>query len=370
MKTLNRIFALIFAVVLAFSGVGFQEDAEAQSIPPITTLSAALAAGSTSTAVTVASNTGITANTFSCLIEHEQVAVTATSGTTSLTVRRAQLGNAVAHPSGSFVMCGPTAGRWNVSDGSSTGLFMSSPPTGTCPGNSNNQYLPVIVTGNANPKSWQMSNCNNGRWVDQTLLDDVPPTILRYCAPPGLGSLAVFTTFGDANSPIVIGTNTTPVAGRLYYGTIEIPRTMRLTGMSILNGTVAGTDKINLALYRADGVGPLAKTLAGGTTAAGGIDRFQDIDFTATYVATGPARYWVLAQVNGTTTRIRTINLSPGATTAGLGAFIGMLGSFLPSVTFDVLPSALATGAAGASTPATALPTSLINASTAISCVY
>lgn len=364
MRKLRQV--LMFVAVL----LTVEQTAYSQTVPTSTTLSAAMADDRT-TRMTVASATGFVASTgtldYGVFVEHEFMRITAVSGTT-ITVQRGQSRtNATPHPSGARVW----VGRYGSSATGDTagGPFIQSPLYGSCTA-SGVAFLPLIQV-NANAIGGQaMYNCNRGFWVKQTLLNDADSaTPTRVCTPPGLQTLALLTTFGDTTAPFVVGTNTTPVAGRVYYGTVYLPETRLLTGVSLLNGTVGGTDNINLAIYRADGVGPLAKTLAGGTLASG-IGRFQDIAFTAVYLATGPARYWIAAQINGTTTRFRTINLTPGATTAGLGAFIGVLGSFLPSTTFDVLPSDLTTGAAGASTAATALPTSLIDASVPITCLY
>ena len=364
MRKLINILMLV-AVLLATSTAAFS-----QVNPTSTTLSAAIA-DERVTRINVASATGFVASTgtldYGIFVDREFMRITGVSGTV-ITVSRGQSNtSATPHASGARVFVGRYGS--SATTGSAGGPFIQGPMRGSCTA-SGMPFLPLIQV-NANALDGQaMYNCNRGFWVKQTLLNDVDSaTPTRVCTPEGLAALALLTTFGDTNAPFVVGTNTTPTAGRLHYGTIFVPQTMLLTGASLLNGTVGGTDKINLALYRADGVGPLAKTLAGGTTASG-IGRFQDIAFTSTYLATGPARYWILAQINGTTTRFRTINLTPGSTTAGLGEFLGVLGSFLPSVTFDVLPSNLTTGAAGASTPATALPTTLIDASVPISCLY
>lgn len=319
--------------------------------------------------VVVGSTTGMSASTNSAqtfvLIDHELMRVTAVVSTTVLTVVRAAGGTASPHNSGAVVIYGPGGGNFNTSNGNASGVFLSNvsaPPAGRCTA-SNSQYLPVIVYGGG---QWSAYNCNNSQWVRQTIADDLAPTLTRYCTPPYLAAVGVLTTNGDANAPFVVGNNTTPVAGSVFYGTIEIPKTMRLTGISILNGTVAGTDDLYFGLYRADGV-RVAYTLLAGTVASG-IGRFQDIAFTTPYLATGPARYWISYTSEGTTTRFRTVNLTPGSSTAGLGAFTGLLGSSFVN-TAPAMPDLAASVAA--SNPTTgALPTSLIANVAPIGCVY
>lgn len=101
-----------------------------------------------------------------------------------------------------------------------------------------------------------------------------------------------------------VGTNTTPVAGTIYWAELSIPREVTLTGAAALNGGTVGTDKVLLGLYDSSGA-LVANTLAAGTTTSG-TDAFQAIAFTAT-VKVQPGRYWLAAQFDGTTTRFRTI---------------------------------------------------------------
>lgn len=340
---------------------------EAQTVTTHTTLDTTLT-DSTFNQVDVASVTGITASTSSaqtfCLIDHEIMQVVSISGTI-LTVRRATAGLASPHSSGAVVVCGPGGGSFSTDTGNTQGVFLSSAfPRGRCTA-ANNQYLPVVAY-NPGANQWQFYNCNNSQWVAQTLVDDVPPTWTRFCTPPGLGLMSQLTTFGNANAPLVLGNNQTPVAGTVYYGTIELPKTVRLTGLSVLNGTVAGTDTLTAVLYRADGVA-VARSAQ---TTASGADRFQDLAFSSAYLATGPARYWVGISASGTTTRLRNMTLTAGSSTAGLGAFIGVLGSSA-TYTYGLVGTANLTVLGTPTNTATgALPTSLISATAPISCLY
>lgn len=360
MKTINRIVAFVFTAALLIGGSAHQ--ASAQSSPPVTTLGSALASGSSTTSMPLVSTTGISAN-WACLVEHELVTVTTVVNSTTLTVRRAQRGNAVAHPSGSYVICGPSAGTFNVATGATNGVFLNSPPTGTCTA-SNSQYLPVVVTSGADPRAWIMSNCNNGRWVDQTLIDDVGSNITRYCTTQGLLNGFTLLTSFTSSAAYTIGTNQTPVAGSVYFGSVFVPQTTLVTGITALNGTVAATDDLIYVLYRADGT-KIANTLATGT-APSGANRFQNIALTATYLATGPARYWIGVSAEGTTTRLTTV---PAPIGAGTGDFMGLLGSSIAgtSGTYQNLVGAYGGTASGVTT---ALPTALIANTSPVACTY
>lgn len=126
----------------------------------------------------------------------------------------------------------------------------------------------------------------------------------------------VGTTLGRvSNIPIggvaygSLGTDTTVGGtGTTYFSEIWLPSNKTCTGAAVLNGTTAGTDKLILGLANAAGT-VVATTALAGTTASG-TDAFQSIAFTAPYAAVGPAKYWLIVQVNGNTTKIRTIAAS------------------------------------------------------------
>jgi len=106
-----------------------------------------------------------------------------------------------------------------------------------------------------------------------------------------------------------LGTNTTLVAGTTYWAEVFIPRNVTLTGVGVLNGATVGTDEWIVALYDSDGGAVVANSALAGTTSSGA-NAFQEIAFTSTYAAVGPARYWVALQSNGTTDTLRTIAAS------------------------------------------------------------
>lgn len=103
-----------------------------------------------------------------------------------------------------------------------------------------------------------------------------------------------------------LGTSTVPVAGTTYCADVFIPRNVTLTGIGILNAGTVGTDKWAVGLYASAGGTVLANSALAGTTTAGA-NAFQEIAFTGTYAAVGPARYWACGQLNGTTDRFRTV---------------------------------------------------------------
>lgn len=115
------------------------------------------------------------------------------------------------------------------------------------------------------------------------------------------------------------GNDTTPVSGTIYVAGIYLPENKTLTGVSFMNGTVAGTDKVITALYSTAGV-LLANSATAGTTPSG-VDAFQRVDFTSTFAAKGPQAYYLAIQFNGTTTRFNTHPLGAHNTISQTGVF-------------------------------------------------
>lgn len=348
MKTITNILTAIVLILLASMSL----MAQGTQITNTTLASAMTVNGATM--VVTAATSWLPGDIV--IVEHEamMVASTYTTGNTIPLSQRGYTGTLqTAHPSGSVVMRA-LAANVRYSD-----LF------GSCTA-ANQPVLPVVSI-NRTLRDVTLYNCNNGVWVKQFLPNDYPPTTTAYCTPNYLGALALLTSFGDATSPFTVGTNQTPVSGTVFYGTIDIPRTFQATTLEILNGLVAGTDLLLMGIYRADGV-LLTNTAIAGTTAAG-VGRFQKMTMATPFLLTGPARYWISLQTNGTTTRFRTVPLTPGLGTAGLGSFIGNLGSSARG-TFATLPNLTAfTDATDGLPLTTTLPTTLVNNTSPVSCV-
>jgi len=116
----------------------------------------------------------------------------------------------------------------------------------------------------------------------------------RVCSVP-VGSVA----YGS------VGTDTTPVSGTTYWSEVWLPVNMTVTGVSTLNGSAAA-NSVNVAIYAGANGSALANSALAGTAEAG-TNVFQDVAFTGTYAAVGPARYYIGIQYNGTSARFRTI---------------------------------------------------------------
>lgn len=131
------------------------------------------------------------------------------------------------------------------------------------------------------------------------------------------------------------GAAVNPVAGTIYITEIFIPRNVTLTGIGILKAGTVGTNKVNVALFTSAGGATVANSVLTGTALLGA-NTFQQIPFTGTYAAVGPARYWIAVQADGATDNIRMIAASTFVdvlTKSYAGAF-GTISALTPPTTF------------------------------------
>lgn len=301
-----------------------------QTHPTFTTLSAAIT-DERAARMSVTSATGFVASNsaagldYGAFIDTEFVRITGVTGTT-ITIQRGQVGTtATPHVSGATVFVGQY-GAQNQSATQTGGPFIQSPLKGICtraPGT----FLPLIQVRPTTLGGQAMYDCLGGQWFKQTLVADQhaqsPGTIAKYCNIP-VGPVAYAS----------IGTDAASTAGSIYRGTLYVPYSHVVTGLAILNGTTVGTDAVIYALYDAGGVLMANTALAGATSA--GADTFQTIAFTASRVITGPARYFIAFQVNGTTAAHQTVAASTYndiVSSSATGTF-GTLTNFTAPTTF------------------------------------
>jgi hypothetical protein len=118
--------------------------------------------------------------------------------------------------------------------------------------------------------------------------------------PPGTAP-TVFHSGGVSPNVAAYGTDSTPVVTETYICEIDIPTNATLTGLSVLNGS-AVSGNINVGL--ANSAGAVVANSAS-TNAGSGTNAYQQIPFSATYAAVGPAKYFALVQYSATTARFR-----------------------------------------------------------------
>lgn len=113
------------------------------------------------------------------------------------------------------------------------------------------------------------------------------------------------------------GTDTAFANGTLFLSSLFIPANKTVTGVGFLLGSVGGTDRVVVNLWTPAGANLAQSTTTSSGTVAGTAANTQEIPFTATYAAKGPALYYVGVAANGATAKLRTV---PAFTNAGLFA--------------------------------------------------
>ncbi len=180
----------------------------------------------------------------------------------------------------------------------------------------------------------QYSSANGHTVADQ---DSIYASILMD-GVGGLGSMDVrpvraplCINTGDMQPPTTTtGTDSTPVTTETYVAELWVPCTMKLTGATFLQGTV-GSGNAKLALANASGA-ILAQTASfsvAGVTAA-----YIGNNFTATYLAKGPERYYLLLQIDNTVNRFRTHALGNFGAGKITGGVYGTFATITPPTTF------------------------------------
>ena len=305
MNTIKKL-ALLFGLFL-----GLAPFAGAQTILNNTTLSQALqGAGSVNGATPtgnmsvaiVASATGISApapNTSLVsgitatseaqsylYIDRELMEVKAVSGTTIIVIRGVAGTSATNHASGALVFVVPAAMLGPYS-GAGFGTF-APPPQGGCT-RSNEPYLPKIMFS-----SGIISDCLGGQWVNGDAWQTT--RAVNYELPfPNVG----FTAYTSA------GTSTAKATNTMYCTEFDVPYNKYVTGLAVMNGATATTDKEIAVLY--DSGGNLLANSAVAGAVASGASTYQKRAFTSPYYVVGPAQYFACVQGDSGTTA--TLNL-------------------------------------------------------------
>ena len=147
--------------------------------------------------------------------------------------------------------------------------------------------------------------------------------------PPGTAPTS-FHTGGLAPATGTVGTDTTGVTTVTWISEVFIPVNTTLTGISVLNGVaVAGNVTVGLA----NSAGAVVASSTTGT-AASGTQAYQQFAFSTTYSAVGPAKHYVLLQMNNTGYHFRTHVVGNfGASTAQTTVY-GTLPTITPPTTF------------------------------------
>lgn len=148
---------------------------------------------------------------------------------------------------------------------------------------------------------------------------------------PG-GTAITARTVGLSTWPVATatsGTDTTVVAGTIYYGSINIPGDVFVTGVAFLPGSASTNGNVIAALYDEAGV-PLANSALAGTTTTTAAQT-QSVPLTVPFNLTGPRTLIVALQFSSTSDHLRTVPAYCGG---------GILAGSLTGV-FGTLPNPL-----------------------------
>lgn len=130
---------------------------------------------------------------------------------------------------------------------------------------------------------------------------------------------AYVSTFGNDNTPVITET---------YIAQVDVPHACTLTGIAVLNGTVASG---NIIVALADDTGAVVAKSA--STAMSGTAAYQRVPFTATVDIVG-GTYFVLQQVDNTTARLRGHVLGNFGASKKTGETYGTFTTVTPPTTF------------------------------------
>jgi hypothetical protein len=145
----------------------------------------------------------------------------------------------------------------------------------------------------------------------------------------GLKASSVWHSGGAAAVTTTQGTDTTPVVTETYVARLFIPVNCTLTGLSLLNGSVASG---NITMALADSAGNIVAQTA--STAQSGTAAYQQVPFTATKSVKGPAEYFALLQVDNTTARFRSHTLGNFKAGKLTGTVYGTITNITPPTGF------------------------------------
>jgi hypothetical protein len=173
-------------------------------------------------------------------------------------------------------------------------------------------------------QTWVISASNSTVELQETLPENFEEVATN---PPG------FYAGNWAPIAATSGTDATPAEKKLYLTSLFLPVNKKITGIGYVAGSVGGTNKVIAALLDASGnvVAHSSETTEG--TTVGTTAEVQALAFTAPYVASGPANYFIGITMNGGTARYRAIP----ANTAGANILAGEVAI----TTKNVLPASV-----------------------------
>lgn len=144
-----------------------------------------------------------------------------------------------------------------------------------------------------------------------------------------------FHAGGVAATLAAFGNDSTPVNTETYLIEVFVPMSTTLTGIAILNGSVASG---NVTVGLADATGAPIAAAVSASTSISGTNAYQQVPFATPYLAEGPAKYFVQVQFDtNTTPRYRTHIVGNFLAGKQTSQTYGTLTSFTPPTGFTTL---------------------------------
>lgn len=128
------------------------------------------------------------------------------------------------------------------------------------------------------------------------------------------------------------GTDTTVVAGTIYYGSIQVVGDVFVTGVAYLPGSASTNGNVIAAIFDEAGSLLANSALAGTTTTTAA--QTQSVPLTTPYKLTGPRTLIVALQFSSTSDHLRTV---PAYCGGGIlaGSFTGVFGTIPNPITIS-----------------------------------
>jgi hypothetical protein len=161
---------------------------------------------------------------------------------------------------------------------------------------------------------------------------------------PGIGTGIPRNAGTWCNNTATAGTDTACSNGTAYCGSVFLGANATITGIQYLVGSVGGTHSVVASLHDSAGVLLANSALAGAVV--GTAAQVQQVAFTGTYAAKGPAWYFVALTFSGTTPKFRTVpaycDAGSGVIGNGVTQTFGTAATFTAPTTFtaDKVPVA------------------------------
>lgn len=198
--------------------------------------------------------------------------------------------------------------------------------------NDNTADTPLTIKNDLGVSKFTVSNAGNVTVSGTLAVTGATTTTGAQTFTGGVvagGTPTTWNTGQHAPGSTTVGTDTTPSVTETYIAEVFIPVNTTITGVAFLSGSAnAG----NVAVALASSAGAILASSA--STATTGTAAFQQVPFSSTYAAVGPAKYFVLLQNSSTSNRFRSHILGNFGASKKTGEVFATFTTITPPTTF------------------------------------